>query len=105
MGGSRIPEGTYIVGVRQEGAMTERYRCKYPTWFQGMLHVRNVENYTNVYIHIGNFATDTQGCLLVGEGAAAEMVTNSVKAYKRLYLMVIDAAWNGELTITYTDDE
>ena len=103
-GGSRIPEGTYRVGVRQEGAMTERYYERFD-WFKGMLHVLDVPNYTNIYIHIGNFETDTAGCLLVGIGRSGDMITQSVDALEEFYADVILSAMSNNLTITYTDEE
>ena len=103
-GDSRIPEGTYKVGVRQEGAMTERYYGRFD-WFEGMLHVLDVPNYTNVYIHIGNFETETEGCLLIGIGKSGDMITQSVNAFRYFYAHVILSAMSNNLTITYTDEE
>ena len=103
-GGSRIPEGTYRVGVRQEGAMTTKYYMRFG-WFRGMLHVLGVPWYEFIYIHIGNYAHDTEGCLLVGIGFNGDAVTQSVSAFRQLYQLVIDDAVSGNLEITYIDEE
>ena len=104
-GDTRIPEGTYQVGIRHAGAMTRRYRERFLDWFQGMLHILNVSNYENVYIHIGNYPKDTEGCLLVGRKGVGDMVTQSTAAFEELYKLVIESAKAGELTITYVDNE
>ena len=103
-GGSRIPGGTYKVGVRQEGAMTTQYFMRFG-WFRGMLHVQDVPNYKYIYIHIGNYAQDTQGCLLVGIGFNGDTVTQSVSAFRELYQLVIADAVAGQLEIEYIDTE
>ena len=105
MGGSRIPEGTYALRLRNEGAMTARYSERFPTWFKGSLHVKNVENYENIYIHAGNTAEDTAGCLLVGKAKSGNSVTSSVSALRKLYEIVIQSVIMGEATIQYLDEE
>lgn len=44
----------------------------------------NVPLYEGIRIHVGNFAADTEGCLIVGTGKTKDMVTNSKKAFKLL---------------------
>ena len=104
-GDSRIPEGTYLIGIRHKGRMVERYYNRFPDWFKGMLHVLNVSNYEFIYIHIGNYETDTQGCLLIGKNKVGDMVTRSVSAFKEFYQLVVPFAKSGDLEITYTDEE
>jgi len=52
---SSIPEGTY------------KCRVKFSKKFGRVFEVLNVEGRTDILIHIGNSAKDTQGCILVGE--------------------------------------
>jgi hypothetical protein len=53
-------------------------------------------------IHMGNFNTDTEGCILVGDVSdiEKEAVFNSETAYVTLYKKVIGSALDGTLTIT-----
>ena len=104
---TRIPAGSYRVGVRAVGGFHHRYSRKFPGKHQGMLHVLDVPGFDYILIHIGNTDKDTAGCLLVGAGCnmAGDLSISSSKiAYADLYDRVIDAARSGDLTITYTDD-
>jgi len=52
--------------------------------------LNGVENYTGIYIHVGNNKDHTSGCLLVGDGVNNNSIgdgalTASVQAFKRLY--------------------
>jgi hypothetical protein len=74
-----------------------------------MLHLQDVPNFTWILIHCGNTDEHTDGCLLVGSQAITEpgdmMITASGAAYRRFYPMVVDAAANDDLTITYVDND
>lgn len=103
-GKTRIPEGKYRVGLRQDGTMTAEYAERYP-WFMGMLHVQDVPNYQYIYIHKGNYPSDTAGCLLVGKTMGKKAVWSSKAAFKELYLLCVASALRGKLTIEYNDIE
>ena len=104
---TRIPSGRYKIGVRTEGGFHGRYSQKFPDMHRGMLHVLNVPDFEYILIHIGNTDDDTEGCLLVGQGATTDgdelRVTSSTRAYQALYPMVIEAAERGDLEIEYVD--
>lgn len=103
-GETRIPEGCYKVELRTEGGFHERYKAKYPSWHRGMLWVKDVPGFEYILIHIGNDDDDTAGCLLVGSTADKDkgFIGASAKAYKDLYLKVIEAIDNGEeIEISY----
>jgi len=106
---TRIPAGTYRVTLRTAGSHHSRYIKKFPDFHKGMLHIRAVPNFKWILIHIGNTEKDTDGCLLVGSEAITEpgdmQITNSTAAYKRFYPMVVDAAANETLSITYLDND
>lgn len=108
-GETRIPEGSYPVGIRAVGGFHTRYASKFPKFHRGMLEVQNVPNFEYILIHVGNTDADTAGCLLVGTGAFAETnnmsIQASVKAYTKLYQKVIDEAIAGNLTIEYIDND
>ena len=104
---TRIPEGLYDIKVRNYGGFHERYKKRFD-FHKGMLEICDIENFTDVLIHIGNNDDDTSGCLLLG------MVCNSINgnmslgrstnAYEILYNTVIDAAIEGELSIAFYDE-
>ncbi|MFD2556902.1 DUF5675 family protein [Sphingobacterium tabacisoli] len=99
-GKTAIPAGTYRLGINKHGTMNERYKVKFPEMHRGMIEILDIPNYSAVYIHIGNYHSETSGCLLVGEyfkrydGDYA--VYDSSKAYIRLYRLLIDAVSKGE---------
>jgi len=109
VGETRIPAGTYRIKLRTEGGHHEKYKRRFPDIHKGMLHLQEVPNFTWILIHCGNTDEHTDGCLLVGSQAVTEpgdmMITGSGAAYKRFYPLVVDAAANDDLTITYEDND
>jgi hypothetical protein len=106
---TRIPAGNYPVRMRREGDFHNRYAIRFQDIHRGMLHIQNVPNFEFILIHCGNTDEDTAGCLLVGSLALTQpgqmAVTQSTEAYRRLYLMVRDAAANGNLNIRFEDND
>lgn len=91
-GKTRIPSGKYQITYRDIGGMVERYKSRMP-WHKGMLWLRDVPNFDWIYLHIGNYHTDTDGCILVGDTARngydrGGWVEHSTVAYERLYKMI-----------------
>lgn len=102
-GSTAIPTGRYKLGLNTYGAMNARYKRDYPAIHRGMIEIRNIPNYSYVYIHVGNNFSDTAGCLLVGrtfvyDGRDYEL-RQSGKAYKKLYELLIGAVMRGEAEI------
>ncbi len=103
---TRIPIGTYKIGVRTVGGFNNRYTSKFPDFHQGMLQVLDVPDFEYILIHIGNTEEDTSGCLVVGENAHTSTSiknSSSTNAYKKLYKKVINHALTGDVTIRYID--
>ena len=99
-GKTRIPAGRYKIELRTQGGMTKRYAKKFP-WHVGMLWLKKVPGFTFVYLHYGNYHRDTDGCILVGDGAQSNvledgMVMSSVAAYTRLYKEITAEMADGE---------
>ena len=99
-GETRIPAGRYKIELRTRGGMTKRYKKKFD-WHIGMLWLRDVPGFKWVYLHYGNYERDTDGCILVGDGARSNvledgMVMSSIVAYTRLYAEIIKAIDAGE---------
>jgi len=106
-GKTRIPAGTYKIKVRTHGGYHKRYRNRFE-FHNGMLEVCGVPNFTDILIHIGNFISDTAGCLLVANianNSRDKKIGDSRRAYIKLYKMVIAQALAGDLTIQYIDED
>ncbi|MGI4991004.1 DUF5675 family protein (plasmid) [Halobacteriovorax sp. GFR7] len=96
-----IPEGTYEIKKRKVVShMTERYRSIYGKMFDFHLELKDVPNYTYVYIHHGNKATDTSGCILVGTKVIRSkgngFILSSRSTFRHLYPMISKALKDGE---------
>lgn len=104
-GETRIPDGSYEIGLRNEGGFNNRYGNRFgKTFHKGMLHVKDVPGFEYILIHIGNSDEDTAGCLLVGSTADKDngFIGGSKTAYKQMYSKVVDALLQGEkVNITY----
>jgi len=116
---TRVPAGTYIVSLRDEGGMTKRYAKRYGDMHHGMLCVYNRDNWVlkaggmqfqYILIHCGNTDEHTAGCLLVGDSQENNIINKdgfigrSTNAYKRIYPYIAKALLDGnKVTIEYKD--
>lgn len=105
-GETRIPAGRYTIGLRDCGGMLEKYKAKFGDSHRGMLWVKDVPGFEYVYIHIGNTQADTQGCILLGNGATINppQLMDSTSAYKGLYPLVYAAISSGEAVTLEVSD-
>ena len=94
-GVTAIPSGTYELTLRNEGGMTKRYAKRFPNMHKGMIWLRDVPDFKYVYIHIGNYPKDTDGCILVGMRAKQEMIVGSTDAYRRMYPLLVKMIGEG----------
>jgi len=107
-GETRIPRGFYSINLRTVGGFHANYSGRFPQFHEGMLQVMDVPNFEYILIHVGNTDDDTAGCLLTGCNANTSpslSVGYSLKAYKRIYSKVIEAAKAKDLTIEYWDND
>lgn len=92
-GETRIPAGKYQLIINNElSPLTEKYRSKFH-WFENHIQLKDVPGFNNVYIHIGNYDTNTDGCILVGNSANNNqlekgMIGYSQPAFEKLYFNV-----------------
>ena len=107
-GETRIPDGTYKLGLRKVGGYHAKYSKRFPHIHIGMLHVLDVPGFEYILIHCGNTDEHTAGCLLVGDSQENNQITTdgfigkSTQAYKRIYPRIAEAIDCGEnVTITY----
>jgi hypothetical protein len=96
-GKTRIPAGTYKVKLRNEGTLTQKYAQKFPDIHKGMMWLQNVPGFEYVYLHVGNTAEDSEGCILVGNSINFDsgFQGESVPAYRSLYTLVSSEILNG----------
>lgn len=91
-GKTAIPRGTYKIIVD----FSNRFQRNLPRLLQ-------VPGFDGVRIHPGNTAADTEGCILVGSGRGPNSITQSRKAFDKLFDLIYDAKSRGEkVTITIT---
>ena len=107
-GETRIPNGTYKLGLRKTGGYHQKYSKRFPDIHIGMLHVLNVPNFEYILIHCGNTDEHTAGCLLVGDSQENNQIQEngfigkSTQAYRRIYTRIAEAIECGkQVTITY----
>jgi len=88
-GKTRIPGGTYKLNFRrEETGLTKKYRETRP-WFDYHLEIKNVPDFSGVYIHCGSTHEDTEGCLLIADSIYSydekRTIFNSQKTFERFY--------------------
>ncbi|WP_207532681.1 DUF5675 family protein [Desertivirga arenae] len=100
-----IPEGHYELKINSTAGMNQRYKQAYPGLHKGMLEIAGIPNFTLVFIHIGNYVSDTAGCPLTGHSWAVVkgdfQVQQSAFAYKEVYplLLKMIASGNARLEV------
>lgn len=102
---TRIKFGRYRLELRTEGGLTEKYARKFPGMHVGMIWLREVPDFKWVYIHVGNDDDDTEGCIVVGNGALVDRLTNSVDAYNFIYPKMVAAIKSGPTYLTIVDHD
>jgi hypothetical protein len=91
-GETRIPAGKYKLGIRKTVTpLTIRYQKKYD-WFKRHIELLNVPRFSGIYIHVGNYESDTAGCQVIGRNAHIHKTgfsnSESTNCYKELYEML-----------------
>lgn len=114
---TRVPNGKYMVGLRDEGGYNEKYKSRYSSFHKGMLCIYNkpnwiIENngkkFQYILIHTGNSDDHTSGCLLPNYvlDFLNDTGGRSGDAYKHIYPIIAEAIERGEeVTIEYIDVE
>ncbi|GGF30687.1 DUF5675 family protein [Echinicola rosea] len=105
---TRIPAGKYLLDFnRQLTPMTERYRNRMP-WFDFHLEIKEVPDFSQIYIHIGNTHSDTSGCILIADGVSAGLprsIVQSTLAYEKFYKIIHGLLQSNEQVTIQVHDE
>lgn len=93
-----IPSGKYAILLQYS-----------PHFARLMPHLQDVPGRTEILIHWGNLVSDSEGCILVGDGFSSEPVAageffldNTRNAFARLYTQ-LDQAQEAGITIDVMD--
>lgn len=82
-GKTAIPKGTYEIDMN---TVSPKFRDR--SWakpYGGKLpRLIDVKGFEGVLLHVGNTASDSSGCLLVGKNSIKGMVTDSTKTFNEL---------------------
>lgn len=97
-GATAIPKGTYEITMKVKSPKfsAAKYKKNYGFCNGYLPRLQNVPAYDGVLIHIGNYAKDTDGCLLVGKNTKKGMVTDSTTTFRKLYEKLKAADEKGE---------
>ncbi len=62
---TRFPAGLYELIIKKvDTPLTLKHRIDYGSWFKYHIEVVGIEGFSSCYVHSGNDATHTDGCLL-----------------------------------------
>lgn len=90
-GETRIDAGRFELKLKTElTPLTQKYRDRFPRWFQWHVEIVGLPRHKDVYVHIGNTERDTAACVLIGNTANNNvvgdgMIGDSVSAFKYWY--------------------
>lgn len=94
-GNTAIPTGKYSVSM---SVVSPRFKDR--SWakpYSGKIpRLLDVKGYEGVLIHVGNKATDTSGCILVGENKIKGQVLNSTACFMELMTQLLKAHLKGD---------
>ena len=94
-----IPEGEYGLSLNHWSGMNAKYAKRYPKLHEGMVEITEIPGYQLVFIHIGNYHTETAGCPLTGSYWQRldddYQVMHSEAAYKYVYPLLVEQIMKG----------
>lgn len=90
-----IPYGTYAVSI-DIGSPRLGMKAAYRSIKGKIPRLLNVPGFDGILVHIGNTASDTSGCIIVGRNTAKGIVTDSTKTFFSLYAQLQRAHANNE---------
>lgn len=96
-GETAIPKGTYQITL---DVVSPKFKDRsWATFCEGKLpRLLDVPGFEGVLIHVGNEASNSLGCLLVGQKTKDGWISNSTQTFKDLYYKLKQAT--DQITIT-----
>lgn len=98
-GETAIPAGTYRLALNRMAGMNTSYHRRYIALHRGMIEITGIPNFSLVFIHIGNYYSDTRGCPLTGSYyqlvKGDYRVLHSADAYKKTYAALLNQLEQG----------
>jgi hypothetical protein len=94
--GSAIPPGKFLVVLSQSPKFSRSTDSWVMQYAMEIPHVLGIPSRSNILIHWGNSAVDTEGCVLVGDTAAQDYIGQSRKAFSELWALLKAAKDAGE---------
>jgi len=94
-----IPEGEYRLSLNHWAGMNAKYARRYPKLHEGMVEITEIPTFQLVFIHIGNYHTETAGCPLTGSYwqrlDGDYQVLGSRTAYEYVYPLLVEQIRQG----------
>lgn len=84
-----IEDGSYLLMLTHSPRFSEKSPYNKVHHSQVPL-IKGVKGHTGVRIHVGNYPSDTDGCLLIGSTCSPAFIGDSAKAYKKMLLRMSD---------------
>lgn len=94
-GETAIPFGRYRISMRRKSPKYSQKK-QYEKCEGYVPYLRDVPGFSGILIHIGNYAKDSCGCILVGENKVKGGVVNSTLWFWKLYDILKEADERGE---------
>ena len=94
-GKTAIPRGIYSVSLDIQSPRFKNYK-QYSFCDGYVPRILDIPGFDGILIHIGNYAKDTDGCILIGTNSSKGMVSNSTATFKKFYQELQIAANNDE---------
>lgn len=77
-----IPDGEYLIRISHSVTFSKKY--PYVANLGGKVpEVIGIAGHSGLRIHVGNYPSDTQGCILIGQKGTDSSVINSSLAYRQ----------------------
>ena len=91
-----IPTGRYKITLNVQSPKFKHYP-QYSFCDGYLPRLISVPGYEGILIHIGNYASDTDGCILVGKNTVKGAVMDSTATFKKLLALMQEADNKKEL--------
>lgn len=102
-GSTCIPVGIFDLKLNRTANMNTSYKNRYPNLHQGMIQIADIKTFDMIFIHIGNFHQETNGCPLTGHYwdlvSGNYQMSQSAFAYQLIYPKLVKEIQAGNTEI------